>query len=274
MAMMTQGMPNAATPPQERTGRIYGLRHSPWAIYVGVTVVTLVVWHLLSFVVHPLFLPSPTRVVAAAGEQLANGQLLEHVRISYTRVLTGWFVGAAVAIPAGIIAGRLRFVRRMIEPYLNFFRFIPPIAFISLALIWLGIGETSKISLIIYASLFIVFLNTVAGAQAVDEEKIRAAQCLGATRLQVLTTVVIPATVPHIITGLRSAMGNCFMTVVAAELVAADAGVGWLIYNSRLFARTDLIFLGIVTLGLMGFLADFVFRTLTGRFAFRYGIKY
>ncbi len=247
---------------------------STFPMYVGVTIASVLLWHLLSLFMHPLFLPSPLRVLTAAGDEFASGALLGHIGISYVRVLTGWVIGSVIAIPAGIMAGRTSFVRRIIEPYLNFFRFIPPIAFLSLALLWLGIGETSKVSLIVYASLFIVFLNTVAGAQSVDEEKIRAAQSLGATRLQLLNTVVIPSTVPYIITGLRTAMGICFMTVVAAELVAADEGVGWLIYNSRLFARTDLIFLGIITLGLMGFVADFFFRLLTGRFAYRYGIKY
>lgn len=250
------------------------LLRSSLPVYLAVTLATIVAWHLLSFVVHPLFLPSPARVLEAARSEIASGALINHVRVSYMRVLVGWIIGAVVAIPAGIIGGRLPIVRRLIEPYLNFFRFIPPIAFLSLALIWLGIGEASKISLIIYASLFIVFLNTVAGAQSVDEEKIRAARCLGASRRQVLATVVIPASVPYIITGLRSAMGICFMTVVAAELVAASEGVGYLIYNSRLFARTDLIFLGIITLGIMGFVADFIFRVLTGRVAYRYGIKY
>lgn len=250
------------------------LRTSQTATYLFVIAATVLVWQVLSLFVSALFLPGPLAVVEAARELLTSGELLRHVGVSYGRVLAGWSIGAMLAIPAGIIAGRVRLIRIAVEPHLNFFRFVPPIAFLSLSLIWLGIGEASKIALIIYASLFIVFLNTVAGAQAVDEEKIRAAQCLGASGLQVLRTVVVPATVPHVVTGLRAAMGNSFMTVVAAELVAATEGVGWLIWNSRLFARTDIVFVGIVTLGVMGFAADLVFRQMVRPIEFRYSIKF
>jgi NitT/TauT family transport system permease protein len=244
------------------------------ATYLYVVLATLGLWQLASLFVSNLFLPGPATVLAAGVELLASGELIRHVGASYGRVLAGWTIGAALAVPAGILAGRVNIIRRAVEPHLNFFRFVPPIAFLSLSLIWLGIGEASKIALIIYASLFIVFLNTVAGAQSVDEEKTRGAQCLGASRLQVLRTVVIPATIPHVVTGLRAAMGNSFMTVVAAELVAADAGVGWLIWNSRLFARTDVVFVGILTLGLMGFVADAVFRQAVRPIRYRYAIKF
>lgn len=244
------------------------------AVYLSVIVVSLVVWHVASLFISALFLPGPIRVATAAGGLLASGDLATHVSISYRRIGSGWALGSIVAIPLGILAGRVRVIGAAFEPHLNFFRFVPPIAFLSLSLIWFGIGESSKIALIIYASFFIVFLNTITGAQAVDVEKIRGAQCLGASKLQVLTTVILPATTPYIVTGLRTAMGNSFMTVVAAELVAANEGVGWLIWNSRLFARTDLVFVGIFTLGIMGTVADAIFRLAVKPTALRYGIKF
>ena len=182
-------------------------------------------------------------------------------------------IGCALAIPLGIVAGRWTWVRLALDPYVEFFRFIPPIAFITLFLIWFGLGETSKILLIVYTTMFVTFLNTMTGAMSVEPEKIRAAQCLGASRRQIFVHVVVPATVPHIVTGLRLAMGNAFMTVVAAELVAAQSGVGHLIWSSRLFAQTEFVFVGIITLGLMGFAANWALRKITARLAYRYSIQ-
>lgn len=262
---------HVAHPAAEGRGKLEG---RPWITYTAVVAAALVLWHLLSLVVNPLFLPSPLRVGAATVELIGSGEMLQHVSASYGRVLSGWFIGAALAIPLGSLAGRVALLRVALEPFLNFFRFVPPIAFLSLALIWLGIGETSKVALIVYASFFIVFLSAVAGVQGVDKEKIHAAQCLGASRRQVITTVVMPAAVPEIVTGLRTAMGIAFMTVVAAELVAAETGIGFLIYNSRLFARTDIVFAGILALGVMGLTADILFRQLTRPIHYRYALRF
>ncbi len=234
---------------------------------------TWAVWEAIAAASMPIFFPPPEDVVRAFWSSLKDGSLAEHVLMSYFRILVGWAIGCALAIPLGLLAGRSRLVRSVLEPYIEFFRFIPPIAFITLFLIWFGLGETSKILLIVYTSLFVSFINTLAGAMAVDIEKIRAAQCMGASARQTFVYVVVPATVPHIVTGVRLALGNAFMTVVAAELVAAQSGVGHLIWNSRLFAQTDFVFVGIITLGLMGFTANWALRLITARVAYRYNIK-
>ncbi len=241
--------------------------------YAILAVGTWAVWEAIAAASMPIFFPPPEEVALAFWTSLTNGTLVEHVLMSYFRILVGWVIGCALAIPLGLLAGRSRFVRAVLEPYIEFFRFIPPIAFITLFLIWFGLGEVSKILLIVYTSLFVAFINTLAGAMAVDVEKIRAAQCMGASARQTFIHVVVPATVPHIVTGIRLALGNAFMTVVAAELVAAQSGVGHLIWNSRLFAQTDFVFVGIITLGLMGFAANWALRQLTMRVAYRYNIK-
>lgn len=233
----------------------------------------VVVWYVVSRGMSPLFLPGPDLVAQAAVRLVADGTLPVDVWMSFRRVITGWVLGSAVAIPLGIMAGRISLVRTLVEPFVEFFRYIPPIAFLTLALIWLGLGEASKIGLIFYASLFIVFLNTMTGALSVDHEKLEASAMLGASHRQSLMSVVVPATVPNVITGLRVALGTCFMTVVAAEFVAAESGVGYLIWNSRLFARTDEVFVGIVTLGLMGLFADAGFRLLLRKVAYRYQVQ-
>ncbi|HZU15129.1 MAG TPA: ABC transporter permease, partial [Candidatus Dormibacteraeota bacterium] len=159
------------------------------------------------------------------------------------------------------------------DPYVEFFRFIPPIAFVSLAIIWFGIGETSKVVLIFYTTVFIITLNTVAGVLAVEEVKLRAAAALGANRLQTLSRVVFPATVPYLVTGSRLAMGNSFLTIVSAEIIAAERGIGALIWNARNYAATDQVFAGILVLGAMGFTYDRVIRIVTGRLLRRYGVR-
>jgi NitT/TauT family transport system permease protein len=220
----------------------------------------LLLWAAASTVSSPFFLPSPLAVGRALVNLTADGTLPQAVGISYFRILVGWAVGCTAAVPLALAAGRIGVVRRMVEPFFNFFRFVPPIAFLGIAILWFGIGEGSKIAIIIYTSLFTVFMNTMAGAASVDESPSRAALCLGATRRQVLWRVVLPATVPAILVGMRVGMGFSFMSVVAAEMIAANEGVGFMIYNARLFLKTANAFAGILTLGAMGLLADYVFR--------------
>jgi NitT/TauT family transport system permease protein len=259
--------------PRERTvsRELRGLRSA--SIYALLAFSTLAVWQLAASLTIPILLPSPIDVGRAFARGLSDGSLLQHVGVSYYRILVGWAVGCAVAIPLAILAGRVPLARTLLEPYIEFFRFIPPIAFVTLFMIWFGLGELSKIALIVYTAFFTTFLNTMAGAMSVERERIRAAQCLGATPRQVFFRVIVPATVPYIITGVRLALGLAFMTVVAAEFIAAQAGVGYLIFNSRLFAQTDNVFVGIITLGLMGFTANWLLKAAVARIAYRYDVK-
>ena len=162
-------------------------------------------------------------------------------------------------------------MRRLLEPYTEFLRFIPATALITVAVIWFGIGEGSKIFLIIYTTVFIVIINTAAGVSAVAPNKIRAARSLGASRAQVFFFVALPATVPYILTGMRLAMANSFVTIIAAELVAANAGLGKMIWDSRMYMLVDQIFVALLVLGLLGFTADRLFRwgiyAFAGRFS-------
>lgn len=250
------------------------LRWRPIALYAGQALATLVVWQLVAWSTIPILFPPPADVFKALAASLANGSLIVNVGASYFRILAGWIIGCALAVPLGMVAGRNRIIRMVLDPYIEFFRYIPPIAFITLFLIWFGLGELSKVLLIVYTAFFVTFIGTMAGAMAVEKEKVRAAQCLGASRLQVFWHVVVPATMPAAITGIRMALGNAFMTVIAAEFVAAQSGIGFLIFSSRLFAQTDYVFAGILTLGVMGFVANVVLRRVLGIFAYRYGIQY
>ena len=243
------------------------------ATYVASVAVGIGLWQLLSLHTIAYFLPSPVEVVRALVKLYATGQLIQDVEISTFRILTGWALGIVVGVPLGLVMGWWPFTRRLFDPYVEFFRFIPPIAFVSLAIIWFGIGETSKVVLIFYTTVFIITLNTVAGVLAVEEVKLRAAAALGADRLQTLSRVVFPATVPYIVTGSRLAMGNSFLTIVSAEIIAAEHGIGALIWNARNYAATDQVFAGILVLGAMGFVYDRVIRVVTGRLLRRYGVR-
>ena len=187
------------------------------------------------------------------------------------RILLGFFIGSLIATPLGLVMGSNRVVRTLFDPYINFFRFVPAIAWLTPVVIWFGIGETSKVIIIIYTTVFIVLVNTIVGVSNIPANKLRAAASLGANAHQIFLHVTLPATLPFILTGMRLAMGNSFMTVVSAEMLAANSGLGYLIFNSRLWMATDRIFIGIVSLGALGMLSDWIFRWLIQRYASHYG---
>ncbi len=212
---------------------------------IGITALSILsgvlLWDILSRYSSPLFMPSPAATLSAARELIEDGTLIRFVPI-----------------------------RQFLDPYIEFFRFIPPIAFVTLAVIWLGPGESAKIALIFYTTVFIVTLNTIAGVQAVNPLRLRAAASLGAGPLQMLTTVILPSTVPFMVTGARIAMGNSFLTVVSAEIVSADNGLGALIWTARNFARTEWVFVGILALGMLGYVFDRALRIAVALLLRRY----
>jgi ABC-type nitrate/sulfonate/bicarbonate transport system permease component len=232
----------------------------------------IVIWEMLSWRFQPLFLPSPRLTLYAVGELWEDGTLLQSIGASLARIMAGWSLGLVIGIPVGIVMGYFSFVRRLLDPYVEFFRFIPPIAFVTLAVIWLGPGEASKVALILYTTIFIVTINTIAGVLSVSELRLRAAASLGAGRVQTLLTVIFPSTVPYMVTGARLAMGNSFLTIVSAEIVAAQVGLGSMIWTSRNYGKTEWVFVGIITLGLLGYACDRVVRFAVQRLLRRYAI--
>jgi NitT/TauT family transport system permease protein len=233
---------------------------SPYLAYILSLLLFFAGWFFLSARTTPLFFPSPFIVLRAFLEMLKDGSLWGHIQISLFRILAGWAIGSGIGIPLGLLMGDIRFFKNMLNPYIQFFRFIPPISFVTLSLIWFGMGETSKIILIIYTTVFLVTVNTIAGVMSVNLIHEQAAQCLGANRLKIFSRVIFPSTIPFLLTGMRLAMGNSFMTIVSAEMIAAEKGLGFLIFTSRLFMQTERIFVGILSLGILGFVLDALFR--------------
>ena len=242
-------------------------------IFLFSAVVMVLLWHVIAATFfQPQFFPGPLRVATTGIEMIRNGDLFHHVGASLRRILTGFLIGSAIAIPLGLLMGTNRYVRMVFEPYTQFFRFIPPIAWLTPVLIWFGIGETSKVLLIVYTTIFIVVVNTMVGVSSIAPNKNRAALSLGASPIQIFRYVTLPAALPFALTGMRMAMGNSFMTVVSAEMLAADSGLGYLIFTSRLFMATDQIFIGIVCLGVLGMLTDWGFRRVIRRLVHHYGV--
>jgi ABC-type nitrate/sulfonate/bicarbonate transport system, permease component len=243
----------------------YWLLHGvlPW---LGV----LAVWQLVALASDPQFFPGPYLTLKGAIELSEDGSLFTYIGYSFARVLSGWLLGSLIAIPIGLVMGRFKFIRAITDPILNFIRFIPALAFVTLFMLWFGIGEESKVILIMYGTVFTVIMNTMTGVLSVEEDKIRSARSMGASEWQIMLHVIVPATVPFIFTGVRIAMSMSYLAILGAEMVAANEGVGFLIWNARLYFKTDWIFVGLFALGIMGFTTDrllgYVGRKLLGRY--------
>jgi NitT/TauT family transport system permease protein len=230
----------------------------------------LLIWQLASVANPSEFLPGPMQTLRGGKEIVVSGVLFQYIGISFFRIFSGWSLGIISAVPVGLLIGQFGTIRRIFEPFINFFRFIPAIGFLTLFLMWFGVGEESKIAIIIYATTFPIIINTIAGVVGINPTTIQAALSQGASPAQIFFTVTIPASVPHIFTGVRLGLSGAIISIVAAEMLAAQNGIGYLIYTSRLYFRTDWIFVGILTLGLTGYFSDrllrFFGRTVLKRF--------
>ena len=233
------------------------------ALSLSSIVIFLLAWQAAStWLIDPFFLPAPTTVAHGAWQLVTTHVIFTAAGVSLARILGGWLLGCLVAIPIGLIVGSSRAARSLIDPFIHFFRFVPAIALVTLFIVWFGVGEVSKILLIAYATAFIVVVNTASGVATIPQEKIDAARCLGANGRQVFLHVVVPASIPSIYVGMRLALASSFLVIVAAEMLAAESGLGFLIWTSRLYFRIDWMFAAIVTLGALGYLADWVWKTI------------
>jgi NitT/TauT family transport system permease protein len=223
-----------------------------------------------SAVFSSILFPGPVATLNEAMNMIRSGTIFADAGASLARIVAGFTLGSAIGIVAGLLIGYFPAARAALNPYLQFFRFVPPIAWVSPAMIWFGVGETSKIFIIAYGTVFTVALSAVVGVADAHTNKIRAAQMFGASRIQIFKYVIIPSTVSPILNGMRVSMGISFMTVIAAEMLAADVGIGYLILNSRLWMATDKIFVGIMVLGCLGFGTDRVFDFVIRRWGRKY----
>ncbi|HET8876707.1 MAG TPA: ABC transporter permease [Casimicrobiaceae bacterium] len=231
----------------------------------------LLLWHLsVGTLFNPALVPTPEQTLGKAWRMMLTGELFMHIAVSMRRVLVGYVVGCVVGIAVGALIGRVRIVRELADPMLELIRPISPVAIVPLAMLWFGIGELSKFFVIIYATVIIVLLNTAAGVSRTPVTRIRAARCLGASEYEVFIKIILPSAVPYVLTGMRVALGFSFMGIVAAELIGASEGLGFLIMNSQMLLQTDQLFVGLLSLGIVGLIVDRIFRAVLARSMRRY----
>lgn len=232
----------------------------------GSIAIAFVSWQVLStFIFNPFLIPPPLEVIRTAIPMILSGEILADVSISMSRVLVGFAVGSLAAIVVGVLLGRLQLLHDLLDPIIELLRYLSPTAMIPIAVIWFGIGELSKYFLIFWGTFFIVLVNTIAGVWRAPIARQRAAECLGANQLQIFVLVVIPSAAPYIVTGMRVAMASSFMSIIPAEILAADSGIGYLLQKSSMLLQTNRIFVALLTICLLGFAFDRIFRFLVAR---------
>lgn len=195
----------------------------------------------------------------------ARSTFFQHLGASIYRILVGFVLGCLVGIPLGLSMGLSRILRGIFDPLVEFFRPIPPLAFIPLVIIWFGIKEQSKVILLFFAALWIMAIAARSGVLSVKLSKVHAAYSLGASKWQVLRHVILPNALPEIFTGMRVSLGICWGTLVAAELVGAQEGIGQMIWIAQKFLLTEIVFIGIIVIGIIGFGMDILMRLLENK---------
>lgn len=227
----------------------------------------LIAWVAVSElgVVNPYLLPPPVQVWEAAVELALAGLLHSHILTSLGRVLAGFVFTGLFAIPLAVFIFFFNFTEGYLRFVLEFVRNTPPLAMIPLLILWFGIGETPKVAVIILASFFPIFLNTLSGLRQTDKGLLEMADTLDLTGREKLRFVLLPGALPDIITGLRLGFGYSWRALIGAELIAASAGLGYMILDAEELARTDIVFVGIITIGTLGYMFDMIFQALTGR---------
>ena len=242
-------------------------RRRRWPIATIATVaIALLLWQLASTLawVSPVFLPPPAKVLAAFGRLATQGYvdstLFEHAWASLGRVFLALVFTALIGIPAGFAVGTSRIGRGILDPIIEFIRPLPPLAYLPLIIIWFGIGEPAKIVVIGLSMLAPIAISTASGIRSTPRSHVNAARSLGATPGQVLTHVLLPSALPEILTDIRIALGTGWSTLVAAELVAASRGLGFMIESAAQFLVTDVVLVGIFVISALAFVFEALLR--------------
>jgi taurine transport system permease protein len=253
-----------------KAGKIFGAPGDGASGLISLTTATVLIalWFLVteSGWVKPLFLPSPLAVwdkfLLALTEGVSNSTLWQHTLASIGRVFGAFALALVTAVPIGVLMGVNRFVRGLFDPIIEFYRPLPPLAYLPLVIIWLGIGEFPKVFLIYLAIFAPMAIAARAGVRSVSTEQIHAAYAMGATRGQVISQVIMKAALPEIFTGMRIGIGVGWTTLVAAEMVAANRGLGFMVLNAAENLESDTVIMGILIIGVFAFAFDLLIRYL------------
>jgi ABC-type nitrate/sulfonate/bicarbonate transport system permease component len=259
--------------PEVPAARIPG-QPGPLARYEGALVgaaaviAFVTVWQIVAFrrIVPELFLPGPADIANAFGAYVAKGQIWPDMWISGQELMYGFFLSIAFGLPIGILMGWYKRMHQALDPFVTFFYSIPRVALTPLLIIWFGIGINSKIAVVFLGAVFAILINTAAGVRNLDPALIKAARSFGASDWQLFRTVVVPGSVPFILTGLRLGLGHALTGVVVGELVAAQAGVGLMMATAGATFQTSKVFVGLVIVASTGVVMTYALSRIEQRF--------
>jgi taurine transport system permease protein len=266
LARLSRGRPT-------RPGETYGVPGSgdTMTLSLATIAVLLFVWWLITAMewVKPLFVPPPQTIlqkfIVIWGEGFTGTPLWSHILISTGRVFGAFLLACVIGIPLGLAMGISPFIRGIFDPPIEFYRPIPPLAYLPLMIIWFGIGETSKVLLIFLSVFAPVALGARSGVRSAAIEQIHAAYSFGATRWQVLQHIILPAAMPEILTAMRVGIGFGWTTLVAAEMVAATRGIGYMVLAASQFLQTAIVIMGIVVIAAIAYLFDLLMRFIESK---------
>ena len=242
-------------------------------LYGGSTILFLVIaWYLAaSFeMINRTLMPSPVEVWRAFLDLAGSGELVEHINASMSRIISGLILGFITAVPMGLLIARSIWIKAFLEPLIEIIRPIPALAFLPLAILWFGIGEPSKLFIMWFGTFFVLIVSVIEGVYNFDAVYVKVAKNLNASERQIFFHVLLPGILPFILEGNRQAVATAFRVVVAAEMIAAQSGLGFLIMNSAIFYQTDKVITGIIALAVLGMFCDRFLIIVTRKIFLKY----
>ena len=236
-------------------------------ISLSIVLIILLAWWVVSRmgIFSSYVFPAPEKVVKSFWKMLLSGELLKGMAVSTGRVLAGFGISFAVAFLLGVLSGLAPQLNPYYRHILEFIRYIPPLALIPLLILWFGIGEASKIIIIVLTAFFPIFLNTNSGLSQCDPKLIELGEALGMNKEDIFFKIRLPSAVPNILVGMRIGLGYSWRAIVGAEMIAAASGIGYLILDAQAMSRTDKVIVGIIVIGFVGYLTDVIFGLILKR---------
>lgn len=231
----------------------------------------ILVWIIIAklHIFNSYIIPSPTTILITTIELLKSGELIKNLVISLNRVIIGFLITFLIAFPLAIFLGRRKKVMPYVEPFLEFMRHIPPIAMIPILILWLGIGESSKLVIIILATFFPIFSNTLTGITNYDEKLLEVGDVFHFSNIDKFTKIIFPQALPSILTGIQLGLGYSWRSLMGAELVAASSGIGYMIIDAEQLSRPDIVIVGILSIGILGYTIDYIFLKLSMKILYK-----
>ncbi|MDX2215998.1 MAG: aliphatic sulfonate ABC transporter permease SsuC [Oculatellaceae cyanobacterium bins.114] len=232
----------------------------PWIVPIGL----LIVWQILAQTgfITTRVLPAPTQIFEAAVRLLANGELIQNVQISARRALMGFAIGGSIGLTLGVLNGVFPIAERLLDSSIQMIRNVPHLAMIPLVILWFGIGDQARIFLVILGVFFPIYINTFHGIRSIDPNLIEMGRVYGLRPRELFWKIILPGALPSVLIGLRYALGLMWLTLIVAETIAANSGIGYMAMNAREFMQTDVVVLSILLYALLGKLADSAVRVL------------